>query len=79
MITDEQVRIALQTNAESHSGGRWSFSSPYTHSEEQALAITKACLLLGVPVDDILTSQTWCTVVERLVGLEQRLDVVEAR
>lgn len=71
MISDEEVRRALHANAKCQDG-RWVFSSLYGHSEEQALAITKACLLLDVPVDDVLTSRAWCNVVERIVALEAR-------
>lgn len=60
--------------------GRWWFTSPHAaHSEVQALAIVESCLLLDMPVTDVLTSQTWLRLVDRVASLQERIDRLEAR
>lgn len=78
MITDEQVREALEANA-TKDGEHWGFrGSVATHTEASALAITRACLILGMPVDDVLTGEAWGKVVAQLAQMAERVTALEA-
>jgi hypothetical protein len=78
MITEQQVREALVANAERDENGRWGFHGGYPmHEEASALAITRACLILGVRVTDTLSGTTWCAVVDRIAAIERRLETAE--
>lgn len=73
------MAVALADYAQQTEDGRWWLSSPaFTHSEAGALALVEACLLLDVPVTDILTGETWLKVCERIVRTEERLAALEA-
>jgi hypothetical protein len=77
--TDDQVRAALAENGRRIETGRWTFDGGVdAHSETSALAITRACLILGVPVTDILTGEMWNAVLSELVALGRRVDALEA-
>jgi len=56
-------------------GDRWWFYHPSaTHDRDAALAIIDACLLLDVPVTDLVTSQAWLKLVRRVADLEAKAD-----
>lgn len=67
---------ALRENATRLDDGRWWFTS-YPHSETEALAITEACLLLDMPVTDIVTSRAWLRLVDKVAALEERVARIE--
>lgn len=74
-VTDLHVREALEANAVCAENGRWKFhDSPVFHDEQDALGITRACLIFGVPVTDTLTGAAWCALAVRIEDIEQRLD-----
>jgi hypothetical protein len=78
MITNQQIHEALKANAQQSDDGLWGFHGGHPfHTEDQALAITRACLILGVPVTDVLSSTTWGVLVDRLAEIERRLETVE--
>jgi hypothetical protein len=75
-VTDAEK--ALRDHGHRTDRGRWWFTSPHaTHSEQEALAIAEACLMLDMPVTDILTSRAWLRLVDRVVQLQERLDRLE--
>jgi hypothetical protein len=50
---------------------RYWFSSPaFTHTRDESLAIIRFCQELSVPVDDVLSSTMFGTLVDRVVALE---------
>lgn len=67
---------ALRENAEQLEDGQWSFGW-LPHPEPEALAIAEACLLLGTPVTDMVTSSTWLRLVDKIVALEERVTRLE--
>jgi hypothetical protein len=58
---------------------RWYFGNDpsFTHGREQALEIIDACLLLGVPVTDMVSGSTWLRMILRIVSLERRVAALE--
>lgn len=75
--TPEQIDVALRAHA-SERGPGWVFdTSGYVHTDTQARALVESCLLLGVPVTDILSSTMWRTLITRLVAAEERIDALE--
>ncbi|MGP4092964.1 hypothetical protein [Nonomuraea sp. KM90] len=74
---EEELRAALREHGH-QTGDRWWFSSSNaTHTEEEALRIVEACLLLGAPVTDRVTSEVWWTLVSRVVALDKRVSELE--
>lgn len=73
---------ALDANAR-QIGDRWYFGEPSHdnrgHSHEQALAVASACLLLDVPVTDVVSSRTWLRLIDKVAHLEERLQRLEAQ
>jgi hypothetical protein len=65
---------ATQTN-----DGRWYFGSfcQYAHGEAAATAIVEACLLLDVPVTDVVTAPAWLKLIDRVVTLSERVERLE--
>jgi hypothetical protein len=64
----------LARYAKRDGGGRWWFSDPRTtHDRKATLAIIDACLVLEVPVTDLVTSQAWLKLVRRVADLEARI------
>ncbi len=80
-LTAEQVRTALTHHATRDAGGLWTFhggAPTYVRrTEESALAITRACLVLGLPVTDTLTGEAWARLVDTVADLRQRLSRIE--
>jgi hypothetical protein len=69
---------ALREQAHRDDDGLWWFSDPaYKRSEADALKIAEACVMLGVPVDDRMSSAAWLTVVRRIAALEERIARLE--
>jgi hypothetical protein len=70
---------ALREHAHLRADGRWWFTSPaWVHDETSALAIVEACLLLDMPVTDMLTTQAWLRLIDKVTQLQERLDRIEA-
>ena len=69
---------ALHEHGHPAGDGRWWFSTPtITHSEQESLAIVESCLLLDMPITDILTSKTWLRLVDRVALLQERVERLE--
>jgi hypothetical protein len=69
---------ALREHAHEAGDGRWWFSNPlFTHTKAEALQIAEACLILGVPVNDTLTSRAWLALLRKVVRLETRVEQLE--
>lgn len=64
--TQKQVTEAVETG---------NFGMHHTKAEKRTIA--RACLILGVPVTDLLTSKTWYVMVDKLDKLDERLDKLE--
>lgn len=74
MPTDEEVLRALNENATKLENGNWTFGNPlYFHPEQSAKNIVRICLILGLPVSDIGTSEMFLAMVNRIVAIESRL------
>lgn len=79
--TDEEVRQYLAQHGQlagpaaydTNAWWRISDAGPY-HREEDALAIIRACLMLGVPVTDTITSEMWLALVERVAQIERHFE-----
>ncbi len=72
--TDEEVQTALNTYGMQVENGCWIFSSPqYPHTQHDAENIVRICLMLGLPVTDVGTSEMFLALVNRIVALEARL------
>lgn len=70
---DLPVRLALAEHAEQQPDGRWRFrkGSSYTYDETKALQITRIGLALDTTPSDIVTSEMFERIVNRIVALEQ--------
>ncbi len=51
--------------------------SPFPHDLESVLHIIRACLTLGVPVTDKVTSKAWGVMIEKVADLERRVAALE--
>ena len=77
-ITEDEITAALLAHARPWTDGRWVFTH-LPHSEQSARGIVEACLMLGLPVTDLVTSQVWLALVYRVVDLQRRVDELERR
>ena len=83
-MDDEQERNhraekALHEFGTRNADGKWWFSSPaFPHSEQSALAIAEACLLLDMPITDVLTPQAWLRLLDLAIRCDERLLRLEA-
>lgn len=75
-VTEEQVTAALREHAQQWATDAWSFGGP-AHSTEDARAITRACLTLGVPVTDVFTVEVWTALMDRVIQTEVRIARLE--
>lgn len=76
--TDEQAREAVIATARRIHEVMWTWSwpddpQPNPHSETEAIGIAKACLYLGEPVTDRVSSRYMVGLVERVARLEGAL------
>lgn len=72
------AEAALHEHATETEDGRWWFSSPaHTHKRESALAIAEMCLMLDIPVTDLLSADSWLKIMRRIVNLEERVAGLE--
>jgi hypothetical protein len=74
--TDEAAMELLQANAKRTKQDNWLFSHPVPGSvvprpTVEALAIVKACMYLGVPVNDTILGRAWGELVRRVALLEE--------
>lgn len=78
MSDDEKLQQYAKPAAHIGDEERWWFSDPgFTHNRKAALQIIDACLALGVPPDDLMTSESWLRVILRIVALEARMAKLE--
>ncbi len=63
---------ALRESATKHpSLDQWHFPGGPYHREQDALDITEACLMLGVPVSDVISGRAWLILLRRLADIEK--------
>lgn len=67
--SEKEITTALQDNAKLSDEGRWSFGGGYWHSAPEARQIVRACLTLGTPVTDVLSSASWATLIDTVATL----------
>lgn len=72
--TEEQITAALADAATPTETG-WTFGDTW-HSIESARAITRMCLILGLPVSDIITSAIFLALLDRLLLIEEKLRLI---
>jgi hypothetical protein len=73
-VTDEEVATALHLAAEAEQRGDkdgWVMSSGFWHSDADARAIVRFCLILGLPISDTLSSQMFGMIVDEVLALRQ--------
>jgi hypothetical protein len=75
--TAREAREAVVQTARVSEAGLWSWShpddrDPMWHTEAHALEVAQACLYLGVPVTDVVSSTAWLTLLRLVAELEQR-------
>lgn len=76
--TDAEIRDQLDQHGHRTDSGRWWFSAPGdTHTEEEALRIVEACMKLGTPITDLVTSEVWLSLVSQLADMKDRLGELE--
>lgn len=74
----EDVRTALDQNADSEDGG-WRFHAhpQWRYSDGEAYAMTRANLILGLPITGSLSANAYLRIAERLADLDARMRVLE--
>lgn len=72
-VTDEQVTDALQQHCQAEGGG-WSLPLPGNgwrwYETDQARALVRACLILGIEVTGSPGAEAWVAVAARLEALD---------
>ncbi len=77
MTTDDLLALLTEHATEDPATGCWHFGSHFPHSKDDALRIVEACVTLGVPISDTLTSNAWLALVRRSAELEHRVTALE--
>lgn len=76
--TASEVRSFLAANAGKRDDGRWDVpslgGSSHPMFEPAALKIAETCLILGVPLSDVITSDLALVLARRIVQLEASLE-----
>jgi hypothetical protein len=82
MTTDEERALLEEYAYKSLTEDGWYLkgsSTAITHSEQSALDIIRACLILGVRVTDILTADAWWKLIQRVTDIDARLSALEGK
>lgn len=78
--TDRQVEEALRLHFARVPGGWMTLpDGDRFHTERQARDITRFCLMLGVPVSDVLSSTMFAKIVNTVSDLEDRVHAIELK
>lgn len=67
--TTRDIQTALSVVAYQHENG-WRFHGGTWHTDQAARAITRACLILGVPVSDKVSPTAFAALVDRVAAIE---------
>jgi len=78
-MDDDEVRAVLAANATLRNK-RWHFHTHPVHgyAEDEAMAMTRANLLLGLPITGTLTSDAYLRIAVLLDGIYRRVRALEA-
>jgi len=75
--TEAQITRALDEIADPLGNGRWRWPGNVEHGDEESRQIVRACLILGLPVSDLISAQLFSTMAERLAIAEERIARIE--
>lgn len=79
MGNTNQHRKLLAEHGHRTENGRWWFSSPkHPHSEEAALRVVEACVLLDMPITDVMTSAMWVAAIRKVAKTEENLQSLQS-
>lgn len=73
----EKARALLPEHATQLEDGSWNLNSTpgfYPRTEDEAVDVIEACLLLDVPITDTIKGSTWLKLIKRVVALEELLE-----
>lgn len=73
-IRDQKARDWVMVHCTPSTGDNWVWPSGYQHSEQESVRIARMCQALGREPSDIVSSELFDDLVNRVITIEERLN-----